>query len=145
MVLLLLSSCKAEVSATFHLHHLISLVSQTATQDVAAGYWGLDASTGKGVGSDASFTTCNSYLPCCTSWQYSRANGYRHLCAGMCCGLSSLAAGLCIGVAGDAGVRANAKKDIYVGVILILIFGEALGLYGLIVAIILSSSTNTCT
>jgi V-type H+-transporting ATPase proteolipid subunit len=40
-------------------------------------------------------------------------------------------------------VRGNAQKDIYVGVILILIFAEALGLYGLIVSIILSAtSTN---
>jgi len=70
----------------------------------------------------------------CSSWQYSAYNGYRHLASGLCCGLSSLAAGLTLGVAGDAGVRANAQKDIYVGVILILIFGEALGLYGLIIA-----------
>lgn len=76
-------------------------------------------------------------------WNYSAFNGYKHLASGLCCGLSSLAAGLCIGVAGDAGVRANAQKDIYVGVILILIFAEALGLYGLIISIILSSlSTN---
>jgi len=47
-------------------------------------------------------------------------------------------------VAGDAGVRANAQKDIYVGVILILIFGEALGLYGLIIAIILTSKASPC-
>jgi F0F1-type ATP synthase membrane subunit c/vacuolar-type H+-ATPase subunit K len=72
-------------------------------------------------------------------WSYSAYNGYKHLASGLCCGLSSLAAGLCIGVAGDAGVRANAQKDIYVGVILILIFAEALGLYGLIISIILSS------
>jgi hypothetical protein len=39
-------------------------------------------------------------------------------------------------------VRANAQKDIYVGMILILIFAEALGLYGLIVAIILSSNAT---
>jgi len=78
-----------------------------------------------------------------TNWAYSAFNGYKHLASGLCCGLSSLAAGLCIGVAGDAGVRANAQKDIYVGVILILIFAEALGLYGLIISIILSSlSTN---
>ena len=62
-------------------------------------------------------------------WNYSCFLGYRHFAAGLCCGLSSLAAGLAIGVAGDAGVRANAAKDIYVGVILILIFAEALGLY----------------
>ena len=77
------------------------------------------------------------------SWSYSAYNGYKHLASGLCCGLSSLAAGLAIGVAGDAGVRANAQKDIYVGVILVLIFAEALGLYGFIVAIILSGvSTN---
>lgn len=76
-------------------------------------------------------------------WQYSAYNGYKHLASGLCVGLSSLAAGLAIGVAGDAGVRANAQKDIYVGVILILIFAEALGLYGLIIAIVLSGlSTN---
>merc|ERR1711908_136669 len=94
--------------------------------------------------SSSSIAQCNSKTPCCESWQYNRYNGFRHLAAGLCCGLSSLAAGLCIGVAGDAGVRANAKKDIYVGVILILIFGEALGLYGLIVAIILSSKNTIC-
>ena len=76
-------------------------------------------------------------------WNYSAFNGYKHFASGLCCGLSSFAAGLAIGVAGDAGVRANAAKDIYVGVILILIFAEALGLYGLIISIILSgASTN---
>ena len=80
----------------------------------------------------------------CLGWTYSAYNGYRHLASGLCCGLSSLAAGLTLGVAGDAGVRANAQKDIYVGVILILIFGEALGLYGLIIAIILTSKGTVC-
>lgn len=65
--------------------------------------------------------------------------GYKALASGLCVGLSSLAAGLAIGVTGDAGIRATAQKDIFVGVVLILIFGEALGLYGLIVAIILSN------
>jgi len=65
--------------------------------------------------------------------------GYSYLAAGLCCGFSSLAAGLAIGIVGDAGVRANAQQDrIFVGMILILIFAEALGLYGLIVALILS-------
>jgi len=40
---------------------------------------------------------------------------------------------------GDSGVRSNSLQDkIFVGMILILIFAEALGLYGLIVALILS-------
>ena len=65
--------------------------------------------------------------------------GYQFLGAGLACGLSALASGLAIGVAGDAGVRAYAQTDgIFVGMILILIFAEAIGLYGLIVAIIMS-------
>jgi len=68
----------------------------------------------------------------------SEAEGYKYLGAGLACGLSSLAAGLAIGVAGDAGVRAYAQTDeIFVGMILILIFAEAIGLYGLIVSIIM--------
>lgn len=66
------------------------------------------------------------------------ADGYKFFGAGLTCGLSALAAGLAIGVAGDAGVRAYAQTDgIFVGMILIMIFSEAIGLYGLIVAIIL--------
>ena len=66
------------------------------------------------------------------------AEGYKYFAAGLTCGLSALAAGLAIGVAGDAGVRAYAQTDgIFVGMILIMIFAEAIGLYGLIVAIII--------
>jgi V-type H+-transporting ATPase 16kDa proteolipid subunit len=66
--------------------------------------------------------------------------GYKILGAGLSCGLSSLASGLAIGVAGDAGVRAFAQSDgIFVGMILILIFAEAIGLYGFIVAILINS------
>jgi V-type H+-transporting ATPase proteolipid subunit len=67
-------------------------------------------------------------------------DGYKYLGAGLVCGLSSLASGLAIGVAGDAGVRAYAQTDgIFVGMLLILIFSEAIGLYGFIVAIIMSA------
>ena len=67
-------------------------------------------------------------------------NGHKYFSAGLCCGLSGLAAGLAIGVAGDAGVRAYAQTDgIFVGMILILIFAECIGLYGMIIAIIISS------
>ena len=71
---------------------------------------------------------------------YSLQLGYKHLAAGLVCGLSCLAAGISIGVAGDAGVRAMGQEDrIFVGMMLILIFSEALGLYGLIVSLILST------
>merc|ERR1719228_1475772 len=76
---------------------------------------------------------------------YSDFNGYAHLASGLACGLSSLSAGLAIGVVGDSGVRANGQEgDLYVPMVLILIFGEALGLYGLIIAIVLSQSSQSC-
>merc|ERR1719433_1677964 len=74
---------------------------------------------------------------------YSAYSGYAHLGAGLTVGMSSLAAGLCIGIVGDAGVRANAQQPrLFVGMILILIFAEALALYGLIVGIILASRSG---
>lgn len=84
-------------------------------------------------------------LFCClvkNDGKYSYYLGYQHLAAGLCCGLSSLSAGLAIGITGDAGVRANAQQDkVYVGMLLMQIFAEAIGLFGLIVAIILTSSS----
>ena len=75
------------------------------------------------------------------SWtKFTPAIAYKHLGAGLCCGLSNLAAGLCIGIVGDAGVRGNAQKDILIALILMMIFAEALALYGFIVAIVLSQS-----
>jgi V-type H+-transporting ATPase proteolipid subunit len=78
---------------------------------------------------------------------YSAYTGYAHLAAGLSCGLSGLGAGLAIGIVGDAGVRANGiQPKLFVPMVLILIFAEALGLYGLIVGIILSQSTGVqCT
>ena len=71
--------------------------------------------------------------------KYKTRQGYSHLAAGLCCGVSSLGAGLAIGIGGDAGVRALGQEDrIFVGMMLILIFAEALGLYGLIVSLILA-------
>ena len=61
------------------------------------------------------------------------------LAGGLCCGFSCLVSGYAIGLVGEHGVRAFAiNEDFYVGLILILIFGEALGLFGLIIAIIMS-------
>jgi V-type H+-transporting ATPase 16kDa proteolipid subunit len=77
--------------------------------------------------------------------KYSSFSGYAHLSAGLCCGLSSLAAGMAIGIVGDSGVRAVGQNDkIFVGMIVMLIFGEALGLYGLIVSLLLSQQNFTC-
>nr|BAA21683.1 vacuolar type H+-ATPase proteolipid subunit [Acetabularia acetabulum] len=74
---------------------------------------------------------------------YKLYDGYAHLSAGLACGLAGLPAGMAIGIVGDAGVRANAQQPkLFVGMILILIFAEALALYGLIVGIILASKAS---
>ena len=71
---------------------------------------------------------------------YAVKDGYKHFASGLVCGMSCLGAGISIVYAGDAGVRALGQEDrIFVGMMLILIFSEALGLYGLIVSLILSS------
>ena len=70
----------------------------------------------------------------------SLCRSFLQLGAGLSVGLSGLAAGFAIGVVGDAGVRGTAQQPrLFVGMILILIFAEVLGLYGLIVALILST------
>jgi len=69
---------------------------------------------------------------------YELYSGFVHFGAGLSVGLSGLAAGFAIGIVGDAGVRGTAQQPrLFVGMILILIFAEVLGLYGLIVAIFL--------
>ncbi len=69
--------------------------------------------------------------------------GFIFFAAGLSVGLSGLAAGFAVGVVGDAGVRGSAQQPkLFVGMILILIFAEVLGLYGLIVALILNTRAS---
>ncbi|TVY71177.1 V-type proton ATPase 16 kDa proteolipid subunit [Lachnellula suecica] len=69
--------------------------------------------------------------------------GFIQLGAGLSVGLAGLAAGFAIGIVGDAGVRGTAQQPrLFVGMILILIFAEVLGLYGLIVALLMNSKAN---
>jgi len=81
----------------------------------------------------------NTTLEQPSKWGTNYYNSYKFLAAGLCCGLSSLASGLCIGVVGDAGVRGNAQRDIMIAIVLMMIFAEALALYGFITAVILAS------
>lgn len=71
---------------------------------------------------------------------YSLYAGFVHLGAGLACGFTGLAAGYAIGYVGDSCVRAYVyESKMFVAMVLILIFGEVLGLYGLIVALIMNS------
>jgi len=72
--------------------------------------------------------------------KYSLFKSFVDMGAGLSVGLSGLAAGFAIGIVGDAGVRGTAQQPrLFVGMILILIFAEVLGLYGFIVALLLTT------
>ena len=59
----------------------------------------------------------------------------------MLCGFSNVAAGYAIGLVGEQGVKFFAINEaIFVALILILIFAEVLGLFGMISSIIISTS-----
>ena len=59
--------------------------------------------------------------------------------AGLLSGFSNVAAGYAIGIVGEQGVKYYAiNENIFVALILILIFAEVLGLYGMICSIIVS-------
>ncbi|KIJ54703.1 hypothetical protein M422DRAFT_73582 [Sphaerobolus stellatus SS14] len=75
--------------------------------------------------------------------EYSLYYGFRHLAAGLSCGFTGLAAGYAIGIVGDSCVRAYLHESrVFVAMVLILIFAEVLGLYGLIIALILNTATT---
>ncbi|AFR92415.1 V-type proton ATPase proteolipid subunit 2 [Cryptococcus neoformans] len=74
---------------------------------------------------------------------YSLFAGFVHLAAGLACGFTGLAAGYAIGIVGDACVRAYLyESKVFVSMVLILIFAEVIGLYGLIVALILNTAVG---
>ena len=71
--------------------------------------------------------------------QESGASAMFQLGAGLVCGFSNIAAGYAIGLVGEQGVKFYAiNEQVFVALILILIFAEVLGLYGMITAIIVS-------
>ena len=74
---------------------------------------------------------------------YSLFQGFIHLGSGISVGFSGLAAGFAIGIIGDTGVRGTAQQPkIFATMILMLIFAEVLGLYGLIVALVLNGQAK---
>jgi V-type H+-transporting ATPase proteolipid subunit len=102
---------------------------------------------------------------------YSFYSGCAHLAAGLCCGLSGLGSGACIGIAGDSAIMACGAYDVeskrsltnrgnrggaggkkkagggdklFVAMVLVQVFAGNIALYGLIASIILSQQSFYC-
>jgi len=73
------------------------------------------------------------------SKSYSDYKGFAHFASGLSVGFCGLAGGIAIGVSGDYGTKSNALQPaLFVPNLIVVSFASALGLYGLIAAMILS-------
>lgn len=76
---------------------------------------------------------------------YHVAKAYAHFGGGLAVGFTGLSAGMTIGIAGEVGIIAFAKRpELFVGLTLVLIFGEVLGIYGMVISLVLNSKDYKC-
>nr|AGM32144.1 V-type ATpase, C subunit family protein [Coptotermes formosanus] len=77
--------------------------------------------------------------------EYPLTQGYAVFGGGIAVGFTGFSAGMCIGLAGQAGIITFAKDTTsFLSMTLTLIFGEILAIYGMVIGLILATKKADC-